>query len=37
MAPVNRDHPVIGKHPRFLALLQRMGLMTEAVARPADR
>ena len=37
MAPVNRDHPVIGKHPRFLALLRRMGLMTEAVARPADR
>ncbi len=26
MAMRNRTHPVIGKHPRFLALLKRMGL-----------
>jgi len=26
VAPVNRAHPIIGKDPRFLALLRRMGL-----------
>jgi hypothetical protein len=26
MAARNRNHPVLGKDPRFLALLQRMGL-----------
>jgi TolB-like protein/cytochrome c-type biogenesis protein CcmH/NrfG len=26
MAPMSRMHPVIGKNPRFLALLRRMGL-----------
>jgi hypothetical protein len=30
MAPVNRGHPIIGKHPRFLALLARMGLAANA-------
>ena len=28
----NRNHPVIGKHPRFLALLKRMGLESKQVA-----
>ena len=29
MAATNRTHPVIGKHPRFLALLKRMALEGE--------
>jgi TolB-like protein len=32
MAMMNRMHPVIGKHPRFLALLRRMGLEGEQTA-----
>ena len=32
MAGLNRCHPIIGKHPRFLALLHRMGLMPDAAA-----
>ena len=29
MASTHRCHPVIGKHPKFLALLKRMGLETD--------
>lgn len=29
----NRNHPVIGKNPRFLALLKRMGLEADRAAR----
>jgi hypothetical protein len=29
---LNRGHPIIGKHPRFLALLRRMGLLPDAAA-----
>jgi eukaryotic-like serine/threonine-protein kinase len=32
MAMMNRMHPVIGKHPRFLALLKRMGLEGDQTA-----
>jgi len=32
MAPMSRMHPVIGKHPRFVALLRRMGLEGEPTA-----
>jgi TolB-like protein len=32
MPTLNRSHPIIGKHPRFLALLRRMGLLPDAAA-----
>jgi TolB-like protein len=35
MANMCRNHPVIGKHPRFLALLRRMGLLPDAAAGSA--
>ena len=38
MASVTRVHPVIGKHPRFLALLKRMGLEgDQTAAGPVSR
>jgi tetratricopeptide (TPR) repeat protein len=33
----NRNHPVIGKDPRFLALLKRMGLESEAGQKEAAK
>jgi hypothetical protein len=30
MPTLNRFHPIIGEHPRFLALLRRMGLTPDA-------
>jgi len=32
MASVYRAHPIIGKNPRFLALLKRMGLESDTMA-----
>ena len=38
MAMMNRGHPVIGSHPRFLALLKRMGLEgDQTAAGPVSR
>ena len=37
MATTGRMHPVIGTHPRFLALLKRMGLIPAAAAGPEER
>jgi hypothetical protein len=35
MATQYRNHPVVGKNPRFLALLRRMGLESGALAGAA--
>jgi TolB-like protein len=35
MPALNRGHPIVGKDPRFLTLLQRMGLLPDAAAGSA--